>query len=298
MRRDVSIVAGWSAALGLAAGALATRGGPGFDSYAYWHAWRGDALYAPTAGRLAGRYLYSPAFAEALWPATALPSMVFWAVLAVAGAAVGWWLLRPVPLALRPLLLVILCGTSLYEGNISTLLAACAVLAYRRPEWWAAAALTKPPLAVVGVLASVRQRGWSGAWRPAVATLAIAGVSAALGPGLWGQWASYLLSGDTHPRTQLLVPQGWEVRVYAARLLVAGALALLCARRQPWVVGPALLLSSPIAGLSSLALLAAVPRLTPRWLDAGAAGQPVRPDQRRAPDHERSPASDGPTIAT
>lgn len=114
--------------------------GVGVDAHAYWLAWQGP-MYT-TAPGTPDAYLYSPAFAQIVWPLAQLPWPLFAAIFTV-GLAVGLaWLLKPLgwkwglPLWLggRP---------EIVSGNIFILMAMVAVVGLARPESWAFIALTK-----------------------------------------------------------------------------------------------------------------------------------------------------------
>jgi hypothetical protein len=67
--------------------------GLGADSHAYWLAWHGP-MYT-TGPMTQDAFLYSPAFAQALWPAAQLPWQVFSALFSVGLGIALAWLLAP-----------------------------------------------------------------------------------------------------------------------------------------------------------------------------------------------------------
>ena len=98
----------------------------GYDAHAYWLAWHHSPMYG-LPPNTADAYLYSPAFAQVLWPLAQLPWPVFLAAWTVAGFALYAWLLRPLGRALAaPLLLF--CLPQAMVGNIWPLLAVVLVL--------------------------------------------------------------------------------------------------------------------------------------------------------------------------
>ena len=106
----------------------------------------------------ADAYLYSPAFAQVLWPLAQLPWPLFLAAWTVAGFALYAWLLRPLGRALAaPLLLF--CLPQAMVGNIWPLLAVVLVFGFRRPGLWAFPLLTKVT-AGVGVVWFAARGEW------------------------------------------------------------------------------------------------------------------------------------------
>ena len=107
----------------------------GFDAHAYWLAWHHSSMYG-LPPNTADAYLYSPAFAQLIWPLAQLPWPLFVAAWAVAGFALYAWLLRPLGRTLAaPLLLF--CLPQAMVGNIWPLLAVVLVFGFRRPGLWA-----------------------------------------------------------------------------------------------------------------------------------------------------------------
>src|SRR6476660_9500429 len=107
--------------------------GWGFDSAAYWGAWR-DGLYdvPPTSQ---GAFLYSPAFAQLVWPLSHVPRAVFVGAVSVVTTVTLWWLLRPLGRAWwAPLLLC--CSFEIATGNVNWLFAVVAAFGLRRPALW------------------------------------------------------------------------------------------------------------------------------------------------------------------
>src|SRR5262249_43183846 len=115
-------------------------GSIGFDAHAYWAAWRHD-LYAAAPQEL-DAYLYSPAFAQAIWPLTRLPWPFFCAVWLGVVAAIYWWLLHPLPRRWRIPLFAI-CTLDIVSGNVWSFFALVIVFGFRFPALWALPILTK-----------------------------------------------------------------------------------------------------------------------------------------------------------
>jgi hypothetical protein len=221
---------------------------PGADSYAYWRAWRAPSLH-DLPPNYYGAYLYSPAFAQVLWPLTRLPLEVFQVVMSLASLGMLVWLLRP--LGWRWVLpLLVLCADEILLGNINALLALALVVAVRHPWAWAVLVLTKLTTGLPLLWHLFRRE-----WRPlavAVAvTFAAAAVSAVLGAQLWVDWLRFLLE---HRDVGNLWPE--------LRLALAAAVAVWAARTErPWLLAVSLLLTSSILATNKLVVLAAIPRL-------------------------------------
>ena len=248
--------------------------GWGVDSTAYWGAWRGGLYDQPPAHE--GAYLYSPLFAQLIWPFTALPSWAFAWLVALLALGTLWWLTTSLTWLWRvPLLLA--CSFELATGNINWLLAIVAAYGLRHPWLWAVPALTKitPCVGPVWFLAR-------GEWRALAASLAGIGVavavSAAFAPSLWLDWWHFLVDNGGRANGTL---GGSLMPPLAVRLPVALLLLVVGARRdRPWVIPVSMILLSPVFGLGSVAILAALPRLA---------------EQRRP---ARAPAPGGATMTT
>ena len=150
-------------------------GGQGFlDAHAYWATDLGHLYQGAVVG---GRdaYLYSPAFAQLIWPLTQVPFPVFAAFWFVAEGAGLLWLLRPLPWSWQvPFLL--LASPELVSGNIHVFLAVAIVLGFRYPAAWAAVLLTKVTPGI-GLLWFAVRREWRSLAIALAATVVIAAVS-------------------------------------------------------------------------------------------------------------------------
>lgn len=93
LRRDVPWILAFACLTQAIAVIVAYR--YGYDSHAYWLAWR-HPLYgaAPTTP---DAYLYSPAFAQLIWPLAQLPWPVFATIYSLLLLAILAWLLKPLP---------------------------------------------------------------------------------------------------------------------------------------------------------------------------------------------------------
>jgi hypothetical protein len=229
------------------------RYGFGYDAHAYWSAWRHHELYtAPANERDA--YLYSPAFAQAIWPLTRLPWPAFAGVWTILGVASFAWLLAPVSRA-RKLLWLVLVVPSVIAGNIWPFFAIVLVVGFRWPAAWALPLLTKIT-AAVGLIWFGARREWRSAAYAVGAAAVIVGISVAFSPGLWGDWIGVVHRSGSRPLYyKNLFP--------AVRVPIGLALAVVAARtdRKP-LLAWSMLLACPVFSLPNLGLLAAIPRLS------------------------------------
>ncbi|MGN6633868.1 MAG: glycosyltransferase 87 family protein [Oryzihumus sp.] len=233
------------------------------DGHAYWMAWRHPHLYG-LPPRALDAYLYSPAFAQVLWPLTRLGFAVFAAVWWSAIVATFWWLLKPLPWCWRVPARVV-CGFELQVGNINAFIALMVVLALRRPQVWAFALLTKVTLGV-GLLWHLVRREWGSLGGAAATTTVVVTLSAAIAPDLWREWSAFL----GHSLGSSAAWSFLDPRSLAMRLLIAAALVVWGARTdRRWVLGVAVPLATPLLGLATLTALAALPRLVADGRRAG-----------------------------
>ena len=262
-------------------GPIIEAGGAGFDTHAYWIAWRHHHLYGIPVG-FRDAYLYSPAFAQAFWPLSQLSWPVVGIAWAILSTCVLAWLLAPTG-RWAPLL-TLACAQTVIAGNVEVLYAALLVFGFRRPALWAFAALTKLTPCVGPVWFAAR-REWRKLTETLVVTIVIAGVSYATAPHLWHEWAAFLSASKEDAVTgagRLPLPGLFF------RLPVALALTVFAARRNTQRLLPvAMLLGFPSVGFGSLAVLAAIPRLGGRSFGV------VDTRLRSAPACERTPAVPG-----
>ncbi|SED36049.1 Protein of unknown function [Nocardioides exalbidus] len=249
------------------------NGGPGWDAWAYWDAWRGP-MYDGSVGD-PGHFLYSPAFAQVVWPLAQTTWPVFLAVFIAINAVGLAWLLRPMP-AILAVPLWLAASQEIVSGNIFIPMAIVAVLGMRHPHLWAFVALTKVTPALGPVWFAVRGE-WSAVVKATVTTLAVAAVSYVVAPGLWHQWFTFLL--DQARLTDGAI--GYEfIPGPLYRIPVALALVVWAARTdRVWVLPVAMVVATPFIWNGSLTLLAAVPRLTAarRRSAEGATDSPTAP---------------------
>jgi hypothetical protein len=227
------------------------------DAYAYWATGDGD-LYGEALSGQIGAYLYSPAFAHALWPLTLLPWPVFAALWTGLNCAVLWWLLGRLAL---PSLLFLPIPFEIISGNIHLLIAAVIVAGFRYPALWALPILTKVTPGV-GLLWFLVRREWRSFAVALGVTGAIAAVSFVVAPAVWQQWVDLLVRDVGGP----VDTPGWFLPLpVLIRLPVAVALVVAGAwTGRTWLLPVAVTLALPIVWLNSFAILAAVVPLA-RW---------------------------------
>jgi Glycosyltransferase family 87 len=223
----------------------------GVDSHAYWMAVRFPQTWYTRPPAYRDAFLYSPAFAQALWPLGQLPWIAFQSVWIAGQAGVMSWLLAPLRwqrgLTLAPFLI-----TDILLGNMYVFFAGALVVSLgRAPGALALPLLTKVAPGVVGVWFVVRREWRSALWAAGVTVLIVA-VSAAFAPSAWLTWAQFL----THSAGQ----RGGTATL---RLAVALGIVIWAARTgHAWLLAPALILACPVlGGYVPLAVLAAIPRL-------------------------------------
>jgi Glycosyltransferase family 87 len=234
----------------------ATQIGLGYDSHAYWAAVQDmDALYdAPALSRDA--YLYSPLFAQVIWPLGLLPWPVFGVVWAALEATLFVWLLQPLPLRwFSPALVATI--PEILTGNIYGLMAAALVLGARRGAPWVFLALTKVTPGLVGVAWLVAGRRWRALVSGLGAGLVLVGISYLANPTAWQQWVRFLASGSDGPAGRVGLP--WLTLALLALGVAVTVVAALT--RRAWLLPLATILASPTFGPNTLTLLTATPRL-------------------------------------
>ena len=256
--RRILYVAAWAgAAIGLTQEWVIFKalGRIGGDSHAYWHALHGP-MYTTAPGTL-DAFLYSPVFAQLLWPIAQLPAPLFVALFSIGDAVLLVWLLRPLGWRwVAPLLVA--ASPEICSGNVFVPLAWAAVMGFQWPGAWALPALTKitPTL---GPLWWLTRQEWRGVATSLATTLAIAIPSVAITPHLWSEWLHFLAIHATQTAHTLGAPgvPGLIHRLPVAWLLVGWG----SRRNQRWTIPVAMVLATPNLWLGSYTLLAGIPRL-------------------------------------
>jgi hypothetical protein len=255
---------------------LVGRGPWNNDAWGFWSAWQGGLYDIPWLDVWA--YVYSPAFAQVIWPLSLLEWETFWliwlllqfaALLLIAGPFwSGVILLLPWPSLDGYANSVV---ATIDNGNPQLFLALAIVAGLRWPAAWAVLFLTKVTPAV-GILWFAVRREWKRLGIALAATGLIVIASFVIDPGLWIEWGRLLrdaASANTLAKEPIL-PLPLVVRgPLAVAILVWGAWT-----NRYWTVPIACTLALPAIQLGGFAILvAALPflglPLTPRW--------PVRP---------------------
>jgi hypothetical protein len=259
----------WRVASAVAIGAIIfawislLRGDYFHDAKAYWSVDYANLYGGSLVGRF-GTYLYSPAFAQAMWPLTLLPWIVFAAVWSALNLAVLIWMARPVLAALLLFIPFSPVADEFSTGNIHLLLAAAIVLSFRYPASHAFGLLTKvtPGISAWWLLGAGRTRDLMLAL---AITAGISAVSLAFSWHQWVDWAALLRASSTVPVPADIgvIPGPLWLRA-AAAAVVAVASGRLGWR---WGVPVAAMLALPVTWSSGLAILVA---LVPLYRDAAA----------------------------
>jgi hypothetical protein len=222
--------------------------GPMFDARGFWIAWEGGLYDIPW--RTNEAYVYSPVFAQLLWPFTLLPWPVFAGAWTLAAIGCLFWMRVPWMLAFPGVI------DDILRGNIHVFLAAAIVLALRWPGAWAFGILTKVTPGI-GLLWHAARTEWRPLLLGVAVTSALAMVSFVLAADLWVQWFGLLASNAGETARIQVIPLPLLVR-----LPIAAALVVIGARTgRAWVLPIAIMVGLPNVWTSSTALLAAVPPL-------------------------------------
>jgi len=245
-----------------------------YDARAYWSVDLDD----PYGGSLVGRratYLYSPAFAQLLWPATLLPWTVFAAIFCGLNLLALAWMAGPILAAVLLFIPWSPVTDEVTTGNIHLLIAAAIVIGMRWPAAWAFPLLTKITPGV-GVLWFAGARQWRTVFVAGAVTAAIVAASVVLSPAAWSEWIALLAqSSAVDVPTEIGVIPGplWARTVAASALVLVGGW-----RGWLWTLPVAAVLALPVTWSSGLAILVA---LVPLYrmsghVDAATVGNDVR----------------------
>ena len=217
--------------------------GPMFDARGFWIAWDGGLYDIPWGEYEA--YVYSPAFAQLLWPFTLLPWPVFAAGWTLASIGCLFWMRVPWMLAFPGVI------DDILRGNIHVFLAASIVLALRKfPAAWSFGILTKVT-PVIGLTWHMVRAEWRAVAIALGVTGVIVGVSFAFSADLWLEWFGLLADHATTARIRV-IPLPLIVRLPIGIVLIAyGART-----DRAWLVPIGVMLGLPNVWTSSTALLA------------------------------------------
>lgn len=273
-------------------GLVVWRIGAGYDSFAYWWAWHHHPMY-DIAPQHVGAFLYSPVFAQAIWPLTRLPWPVFFWIWTVGSFAIYTWLLWPLRWWIRVPLLC-LCVPQVIQGNIWPIFALVLVFGFRRPALWSIPVLAKITAGMGLVWFAVR-REWRALAEALLATAALVGVSVLISPHLWTAWIHLLIHGGSKSTPEF---QGGVYVPLWPRLVVAVLFTVYGARKnRVGLLAAAVGLASPVFDfnlmVSNFFVLTAIPRMRamrPR-IEAPERGAPT-PDVQPAAQALAQPATD------
>lgn len=218
------------------------------DARAYWGAWPDPYSGSVVGGESA--YVYSPAFAQAIWPLTLLPLTVFaviWTILHAVALVylVGWRLAGFVAILFFP------AADDMAIGNIHLFMAVAIAAGYRWGAAWSFLILTKVTPALGLVWFAVRGE-WRLAREAGLATLAIVVVSVVLAPDLWRQWLEVL------GRSVEIADPGIVISTapLAYRLPIAfGVIVIGAWRTWRWAIPLAAIIALPAMWFSSGSLM-------------------------------------------
>jgi hypothetical protein len=209
-----------------------------FDAYGIWNAWSGGLYNIPWLEFEA--YVYSPAFAQLIYPFTLLPWPVFAALWTGLAIGILFWMRVPWMLAFPGVV------DDILRGNIHVFLAGAVVLAVWRQPWGAGAWAFPPFLTKVtpgiGILWHPLRGEWRALWVGLGLTAAIVGVSVLFSAELWAEWISLLAANvGSDPRIQVIqlpflvrLPIAVVVIVVAARWTGPGCCDRGHARPAVW----------------------------------------------------------------
>lgn len=228
---------------------------PTLDMHAYWTS-RDAMNYEVYSPFMIGAYLYSPAFAHALAPLTALNWPTFaglWTAILFVSLAwlAGRWSIL--------LLFSVAVPLELMLGQVDILIAAAIVVGFRYPAAWALPLLTKVAPGI-GLLWFVFRREWAKLLVALSATAAIALVSAMIDPGVWRGWLGLLARSFGEPQpvlwSYLAIPI-WLRMPIAIWMIYWGAKT-----NRYWTVPFAVTLAMPILWANIACILVACIPLT------------------------------------
>ena len=230
----------------------------GVDNFAYWDAWHGHGLYEPGARIAVATYVYSPAFAQAIWPLTLLPWDLFHVLWIVASVASAVWMVWPM-VGLGRWVAMVVFGLFALEARADVFVALSIVLGLRYPAAWAFPLLTKLTPGI-GVMWFALRGEWRSFAAALGATVAIVAASFLMAPGLWGDWIQVLAGSAPLAHGEFfgaVVPELWIRVLLGVLLVVIGAL-----RGSPWTLLGAAALMQPDIWPPTLVILAGIPRLS------------------------------------
>jgi hypothetical protein len=221
------------------------------DMHTYWATGAG-VDYATSNPYQIGAYLYAPAFSQAIYWLTQLPWPWFAALWTAASVAAYIWLVGRWAF---PLLFTAAVALELYLGQIDIFIATAIVIGFRYPAVWAFPLLTKVAPGI-GLLWFLFRREWRNLSIAIVATVAVAGLSAALAPSLWHDWWE-LLRRSVMDR-QVVEGAYVGIPVWLRLPFAIGIIFWGARTSRHWTVPIGVLLAMPILWVNVFSLLLAV----------------------------------------
>ena len=186
--------------------------GLGYDSHAYWLAVQdmGRLYGAPALARDA--FLYSPAFAQLIWPLGLLPWPAFYVLWTLLSAVIFVWLLRPLGRTwFAPAFIATL--PEIVTGNIYALMAGALVLGVSSGPPWVFLGLTKIAGGGVGLVWLTLTRQWRALVVGLVTAMAVVGLSVAISLDQWRDWIQFLLHGSDADGSSISSPSHFRAPV-------------------------------------------------------------------------------------
>jgi hypothetical protein len=230
------------------------RGDYFHDAQSYWSVNYDDLYGESLVGRF-GTYLYSPAFAQAMWPLTLLPWPVFAGLWSALNLAALVWMAGPVIAALLLFVPYSPVADEISTGNIHLLIAAALVIGFRQTASYAFPLLTKvtPGVGVLWFAAAGRFRQFATAL---IVTGTIVIVSFLIAPQQWMDWIKLLAAsaGVSVPADIAVIPGPlWLRTTVAAVLVLFGGRA-----GWRWTVAVGAALALPVTWSSGMSVLVAL----------------------------------------
>jgi Glycosyltransferase family 87 len=223
------------------------------DARAYWSVDYGNLYGGSLVGRF-GTYLYSPAFAQAMWPATLLPWAVFAALWCALNLGLLVWMAGPVLAAILLFAPFSPITDEITTGNVHLLIAAAIVIGFRWSAAHALPLLTKITTGV-GVLWFVGAGRYRRFATTVGVTIAICAASFIIAPQQWFDWVDLLRRSATVSQEGAGVIPGplWLRGAMATALALAGGRL-----GWRWTVPVAATVALPVTWSSGLAILVAL----------------------------------------
>ena len=231
------------------------RPGAASDAHAYWAAWQGGLYDVPWHGPSGWSYVYSPAFAQLIWPLTLLPFTVFVAIWLALNAGVLIALVGPVLAFALAFFRWEPVNHQLITANIGLFMALAIVVGFRWPAAWAFVLLTKVTPGI-GLLWFVARREWRSLGIAMLATAAVTLVSFVIAPQLWIDWGRLLATTDPatpNPRALTIVALPLQIRLVLAAVVIWWA----AKRDLDWLLPVGCYLAFPLATFMHLSVLVA-----------------------------------------